>query len=140
MTINAELTKLNNEITNFEKNVNKLTIIILVVENYKLVTLFKNSINILNNIILRKELIEHLKSIELLKDYKIQYILKFIITKSLEELNSSINLEDSYKMIPSTVLNSSDNIIKTDNKNYETKLENTFTRINSLIIVVNKKQ
>ena len=43
-------------------------------------------------------------------------------------------------MIPSTVLNSSDNIIKTDNKNYETKLENTFTRINSLIIVVNKKQ
>ena len=140
MTINAELTKLNNEITNFEKNVNKLTIIILVVENYKLVTLFKNSINILNNIILRKELIEHLKSIELIKDYKIQYILKFIITKSLEELNSSINLEDSYKMIPSTVLNSSDNIIKTDNKNYETKLENTFTRINSLIIVVNKKQ
>ena len=140
MTINAELTKLNNEITNFEKNINKLTIIILVVENYKLVTLFKNSINILNNIILRKELIEHLKSIELLKDYKIQYILKFIITKSLEELNSSINLEDSYKMIPSTVLNSSDNIIKTDNKNYETKLENTFTRINSLIIVVNKKQ
>ena len=81
MTINAELTKLNNEITNFEKNINKLTIIILVVENYKLVTLFKNSINILNNIILRKELIEHLKSIELLKDYKIQYILKFIITK-----------------------------------------------------------
>ena len=134
MTINAELEKLTNEITNFEKNINKLTIIILVVENYKLVTLFKNSLNILNNVILRKELIEHLKSIELLKDYKIQYILKFIITKSLEELNSSINLEDSYKMIPSTVLESSDNI------NYETKLENTFTRLNSLIIVVNKKQ
>ena len=140
MTINAELEKLTNEITNFEKNINKLTIIILVVENYKLVTLFKNSLNILNNVILRKELIEHLKSIELLKDYKIQYILKFIITKSLEELNSSINVEDSYKMIPSTVLKSSDNIIKTDNINYETKLENTFTRLNSLIIVVNKKQ
>jgi hypothetical protein len=151
MSIASEIAKLSNEITNFEQNIDKLTIIILVVENNQLITLLKNSINTLNNIILKKDLIEYLKSIELLKDYKIQYILKFMITKSLEELNSAINLEESYKMTPSTSLNNltfselptnyETKNYETKNyetKNYETKLNNTFTRINSLIIVVKK--
>jgi hypothetical protein len=161
MSVNSEITKLSNEIANFEQNINKITIIILVVENHQLITLFKNNLATLNNIILREELIEHLKSIELLKDYKIQYILKFMITKSLEELNSTINLEDSYTIIPLTSLdnltfselptNNIRPVTKHETKyetkyetkhetNYETKLNNTFTRINSLIIVVKKKQ
>ena len=51
-------------------------------------------------------------------------------------LNSAINLEESYKMTPSTSLN---NLTFSElPSNYESKLNNTFTRINSLIIVVKK--
>ncbi len=36
MSIASEIAKLSNEITNFEQNIDKLTIIILVVENNQL--------------------------------------------------------------------------------------------------------
>ena len=147
MITNTEITKLKNEIDNFEKSINKINFIILVVKNYELVNIYKNSITTKNNIVVRKQLIDHMKSIESLKDYKIQYILKFIINKSLEELNSTINLltnlEDCYKIMPLTSLNNitfSETEKETEllNNIFINKKTNSFASINSLIIIVTK--
>ena len=69
---------MENDINSFEQPTNKITIIILIVENNKVVNILKNSITTLNDKVVRKELITYLKSIELLKEHKIQYILKFM--------------------------------------------------------------
>ena len=155
MITNTEITKLKNEIDNFEKSINKINFIILVVKNYELVNIYKNSITTKNNIVVRKQLIDHMKSIESIKDYKIQYILKFIINKSLEELNSTINLltnlEDCYKIMPLTSLNNitfSETETETEteteketellNNIFINKKTNSFASINSLIIIVTK--
>ena len=119
-----------NDITSFEQPINKITIIILILENNKVIQCLKNTITTLNNRVVRKELITYLKSIELLKEHKIQYILQFILTRSLEELNSNISLENknSYKIIPYTSLN---NLIFS----YP---NNSFTSTNSLILIATK--
>ena len=121
-------TEMENDINSFEQPTNKITIIILIVENNKVVNSLKNSITTLNDKVVRKELITYLKSIELLKEHKIQYILKFMINKSLEELNSTISLEDSYIISPYTSLN---NVIFSNPNN-------SFARTNSLILIATK--
>ena len=73
MSIEIEMA---NDITNFEQPINKITILILILENNKIVNILKNRLTTLNNRVLRKEVITYLKSIELLKDHKIQYILQ----------------------------------------------------------------
>lgn len=125
-------TEMANDITSFEQPINKITIIILILENNKVIQCLKNTITTLNNRVVRKELITYLKSIELLKEHKIQYILQFILTRSLEELNSNINLENknSYKIIPYTSLN---NLIFS----YP---NNSFTSTNSLILIATKSK
>jgi hypothetical protein len=133
MSINTEIATMSNDITCFEEERNKIAIIILVIDNYKVVNILKNNITTLNNRIVRKELIDHLKSIELLKDHKIQYILRFMINKSLEELNSTINLEKSYKITPFTSLN---NLIFSEPVN--NNINNSFTSVNSLMLIVTK--
>ena len=121
-------TEMENDINSFEQPTNKITIIILIVENNKVVNILKNSITTLNDKVVRKELITYLKSIELLKEHKIQYILKFMINKSLEELNSTISLEDSYIISPYTSLN---NVIFSNPNN-------SFAQTNSLILIATK--
>jgi len=133
MSINTEIATMSNDITCFEEERNKIAIIILVIDNYKVVNILKNNITTLNNRIVRKELIDHLKSIELLKDHKIQYILRFMINKSLEELNYTINLEKSYKITPFTSLN---NLIFSEPVN--NNINNSFTSVNSLMLIVTK--
>jgi hypothetical protein len=121
-------TEMANDITNFEQPINNITILILILENNKVVNILKNRLITLNNRLLRKEIITYLKSIELLKDHKIQYILQFMMNKSTEELSSSISLEDSYKMTPFTSLA---NLIFSNPNN-------SFTRTNSLILIVTR--
>ena len=136
MSTNIEIERFRNEITCFEENINKIAIIILVIKNNELINCFKNTISTLNNNVDRKELVEHLKSIDVLKDYKIQYILKFLINKSLielkelKELNNSINTTDYYNI---THLKSLNNITFSEPKT------SNFTGINSLIIIAAKK-
>ena len=125
MSIEIEMA---NDITNFEQPINKITILILLLENNKVVNILKNRLTTLNNRVLRKEVITYLKSIELLKEHKIQYILQFMMNKSLEELNSNISLEDSYKLIPFTSL--ANLIFYNPN--------NSFASTNSLILIVSK--
>jgi hypothetical protein len=123
--------------TNNTNNTNKIAVIILVVKNYEVVNIFKNNIITQNNEVPRKELIGHLKSIELLKDCKIQYMLKFMMTKSLEELNFAINLEDSYKITPFTSLNNI-TFSKPPQTKYVTKSNKPFNKVNSLMLIVTK--
>jgi|UniRef100_A0A6C0DWT2 hypothetical protein len=136
MIKNVEITRLSDEIANLEQNTNNITLIILVVENNELVNILKSSITTLNNRVPRKELIEHLKSIKLLQDYKVQYIYKFVINKSLEELNSVLNFEDCYKLTPFTNF---DNLtFSEESTNNLIVVNKTFTRTNSLILIVTK--
>ena len=125
-------TEMANDITNFEQPINKITILILLLENNKVVNILKNRLTTLNNRVLRKEVITYLKSIELLKEHKIQYILQFMMNKSLEELNSNTNLDrsldNSYKLTPFTSL--ANLIFYNPN--------NSFTSTNSLILIVTK--
>jgi len=126
-------TEMANDITNFEQPINKITILILLLENNNVVHILKNRLTTLNNRVLRKDVITYLKSIELLKEHKIQYILQFMMNKSLEELNSNTNLDisldtTSYKLIPFTSL--ANLIFYNPN--------NSFTSTNSLILIVSK--
>ena len=137
-------TEMANDITNFEQPINKITILILLLENNNVVNILKNRLTTLNNRVLRKDVITYLKSIELLKEHKIQYILQFMMNKSLEELNSNISLDDtslddtslddtsldnmSYKLIPYTSLA---NLIFSNPNN-------SFASTNSLILIVTK--
>jgi uncharacterized membrane-anchored protein YjiN (DUF445 family) len=125
-------TEMANDITNFEQPINKITILILLLENNKVVNILKNRLTTLNNRVLRKEVITYLKSIELLKEHKIQYILQFMMNKSLEELNSNTNLDrsldNSYKLTPFTSLA---NLIFSNPSN-------SFASTNSLILIVSK--
>ena len=132
-------TEMANDITNFEQPINKITILILVLENNNVVNILKNRLTTLNNRVLRKDVITYLKSIELLKEHKIQYILQFIMNKSLEELNynislDTISLDNSYKLIPFTSLA---NLIFS-NPNNPNNPNNPFTCSNSLILIVTK--
>jgi hypothetical protein len=144
MSIETE-TEMANDITNFEQPINKITILILILENNKVVNILKNKIPTSNNRVLRKEVITYLKSIELLKNHKIQYILQFMINNSLEELNYNISLDTtsldttsldttSYKLTPFTSLA---NLIFS-NPNNPNNPNNSFTSTNSLILIVTK--
>jgi hypothetical protein len=122
-------TEMANDITNFEQPINKITILILLLENNNVVHILKNRLTTLNNRVLRKDVITYLKSIELLKEHKIQYILQFMMNKSLEELNSNISLDTtSYKLTPVTSLT---NLIFSNPNN-------SFASTNSLILIVTK--
>jgi len=139
MITNTEIEKLKNEIDSFEHTINKINLIILVTKNNNLINIYKTNIITKNNVVVRKVLIDYIKSIELLKDCKIQYILKFIINKSLEELNSTINIyEDCYKITPLTSLN---NITFSEslNNSYKNNTNTNFATINSLIIIAKMK-
>jgi hypothetical protein len=57
-------TEMANDITNFEQPINNITILILILENNKVVNILKNRLITLNNRLLRKEIITYLKSIE----------------------------------------------------------------------------
>jgi hypothetical protein len=127
-------TEMANDITNFEQPINKISILILLLENNNVVHILKNRLTTLNNRVLRKDVITYLKSIELLKEHKIQYILQFMMNKSLEELNSNISLDTtsldttSYKLTPVTSLT---NLIFSNPNN-------SFASTNSLILIVTK--
>ena len=138
MSIETE-TEMANDITNFEQPINKISILILLLENNNVVHILKNRLTTLNNRVLRKDVITYLKSIELLKEHKIQYILQFMMNKSLEELNSNISLDtisldNSYKLIPFTSLA---NLIFS-NPNNPNNPNNSFASTNSLILIVSK--
>ena len=120
-----------NDIESFENNTSLLRVLILFIDNYKLVNILKSKITVKNNS--TNELINHIQNIEELKNHKIQYLLNFTIEKSKEELeklsydNTKEDMSSYYQLKSIPNLNT---LSKTDSK--------SFTNINSIIVVANK--
>ena len=150
-----DLESYTNDIESFENNTSQLRVLILFIDNYKLVNVLKNKITVKNNS--NNELINHIQNIAELKDHKIQYLLNFTIEKSKEELenlsnakedilsNANDDLSNYYqlKSIPNlnTLNNTKANNTKAnDTKANDTKLLKLFTNINSIIVVANKEK
>ena len=136
MSINLQ--SFENDINFLTNNFNKFRLLILLVENNNMTSIIKNKINVKNNYLSSKEIIQHIQNIKELNNYKIQYILNFTIEKSIDELeylfNNNNNLSlisNNYELKPITNINSLN--ITTNQKNQ------MFTNINTLILIAKKK-
>jgi hypothetical protein len=139
MSINLQ--SFENDIDYFTNNFCKFKVLILFVENNNLTSILKKNINVKNNYISNKELIQYIQTIKELSNYKIQYLLNFTIEKSIDELeqlynnnNNNNNLlvkSNNYKLKPITNINSLNITI-----NQTTQM---FTNINTLILIAKQK-
>ena len=84
MSINLESFK--KDIDYFTNNFCKFKLLVLFVENNNMTSILKKNINIENNYLPNKELIQYIQNIKELRNHKIQYLLNFTIKKSIEEL------------------------------------------------------
>ena len=139
MSINLQ--SFENDINFLTNNFNKFRLLILLVENNNMTSIIKNKINVKNNYLSSKEIIQHIQNIKELNNYKIQYILNFTIEKSIDELeylfNNNNNLSlisNNYELKPITNINSLN--ITTNQKNQKNQM---FTNINTLILIAKKK-
>jgi hypothetical protein len=73
MSINLQ--SFENDIDYFTNNFCKFKVLILFVENNNLTSILKKNINVKNNYISNKELIQYIQTIKELSNYKIQYLL-----------------------------------------------------------------
>ena len=126
-----DLESYTNDIESFENNTSLIRVLILFIDNYKLVNILKSKITVKNNS--NNELINHIQNIEELKDHKIQYLLNFTIEKSKEELEKLSNDNTKEDMSSYYQLKSIPNL----NTLYKTD-STSFTNINSIIVVANK--
>ena len=139
MSINLQ--SFENDIDYFTNNFCKFKVLILFVENNNLTSILKKNINVKNNYISNKELIQYIQTIKELSNYKIQYLLNFTIEKSIDELeqlynnnNNNNNLlvkSNNYKLKQITNINSLNITI-----NQTTQM---FTNINTLILIAKQK-
>jgi hypothetical protein len=124
------------DIMSFEDNVSQIRLLLLFVDNERLTNSIETKITIKNNEMSHTELINHIQSINELKDYKVRYLLNFTIEKSQYELlhltNTNTNTNELYKL--ATITN-----IKTfqfEERKHSKKAY--FTALNTLIIIANK--
>lgn len=120
------------DIMSFEDNVSQIRLLLLFVDNERLTNSIETKITIKNNEMSHTELINHIQSINELKDYKVRYLLNFTIEKSQYELLHLTNTNDLYKL--ATITN-----IKTfqfEERKHSKKAY--FTALNTLIIIANK--
>lgn len=120
MSINLQ--SFENDINYFTNNFCKFKVLILFVENNNLTSILKKNINVKNNYISNKELIQYIQTIKELSNYKIQYLLNFTIEKSIDELEQLYN-------------NNNNNNLLVKSNNYQLK---SITNINSLNITINQ--
>ena len=133
-----DLESYTNDIESFENNTSILRVLILFIDNYKLVNILKSKITVKNNS--NNELINHIQNIEELKDHKIQYLLNFTIEKSKEELEKLSNTNKlSNALANDNDLSSYYQLKSIPNLNTLSNTDSTyFTNINSIIVVANK--
>jgi hypothetical protein len=136
MSIDLELESFENDINYYTNNFCKFKLLILFVENNNLTGILKKKINVKNNFLPNKELVQYIQNIKELNNYKIKYLLNFTIEKSIDELeelfdNKSLLVKsNSFQLKPITSINSLN--ITINNKNQ------MFTNINTLIIIAKK--
>ena len=134
--MSIDLQSFENDINNLTNNFSKFKLLILFVENKNLTSILKKKINVKNNYLSNKELIQYIQNIKELTNHKIQYLLDFTIEKSIDELEQLFNNKDllfksnNYELKPITNINSLNITINQKNQ--------TFTNINTLIIIAKK--
>jgi hypothetical protein len=131
-----DLLSLEDDIQSFEdSNVSQLRLLILFIENEKLINGIEKKLNIKNKQMSREELIHVIQNTNELTDYKIQYLLNFTIEKSPHELfdsYNSTNNNDFYKLNPIKNLKT----FHIEQNKYSKNV--CFTTMNTLIIIANK--
>jgi len=135
MSINLQ--SFENDIDYFTNNFCKFKVLILFVENNNLTSILKKNINVKNNYLSNKELIQYIQNIKELSNYKIQYLLNFTIEKSIDELeqlyNNNNNINNINNINNNNNINNKNLLIKSNN--YELK---PIININSLNITINQ--
>jgi len=133
----TDLQSFENDINYFTNNFSKFKLLILFVENDNLTSIVKKNINIKNNYLSNKEIIQYIKNIKELNtnNYKIKYLLNFTIEKSIDELeqlynNSILFKSNIYQLKPITKIKSLNITINQTNQ--------IFTNSNTLIIIAKK--
>ena len=115
---------LTNDLTNLESNINKLDIITISVINYNVEKIDISSIKIKNNIL--KDLATNNN------DYKLKYILKFLLKINIEILNDNIENFDIFDNIFELSV-----VKKIENLEFNNSF---FNETNSLLLIIDKKQ
>ena len=139
MDLEDTLLAFEDDIIAFEENISKLRLLILFIDNERLINCIEKKINIKNKQLSNNDLIHYIQNINELKDYKLQYLLDFTIEKSPHELcdlfnNANTSANDFYKL--NTITNTN---LKTFNIEQNKNSKNvTFTHMNTLIIIANK--
>ena len=139
----TDLQSFENDINYFTNNFCKFKLLILFVENDNLTNIVKKNINIKNNYLSNKELIQYIQNIKELNtnNYKIKYLLNFTIEKSIDELeqlynNSTLFKSNTYQLKPITNIKSLNITINQTNEANEAN--QLFTNSNTLIIIAKK--
>jgi len=139
----TDLQSFENDINYFTNNFCKFKLLILFVENDNLTSIVKKNINIKNNYLSNKELIQYIQNIKELNtnNYKIKYLLNFTIEKSIDELeqlynNNILFKSNTYQLKPITNIKSLNITINQTNEANEAN--QLFTNSNTLIIIAKK--
>ena len=129
------------DIMSFEDNISQIRLLLLFIDNERLINSIETKITIKNKQMSHIELIKHIQSIDELKGYKLQYLLNFTIEKSQYELinltnttnsNSNSNSNEHYKLATITNIKS----FQFEERKHSKKAY--FTALNTLIIIANK--
>ncbi len=135
-----DLQSFENDINYFTNNFCKFKLLILFVENDNLISIVKKNINIKNNYLSNKELIQYIQNIKELNtnNYKIKYLLNFTIEKSIDELeqlynNNILFKSNTYQLKPITNIKSLNITLNQTNE-----ANQLFTNSNTLIIIAKK--
>jgi len=135
--MSMNLQSFENDIDYITNNFCKFKLLILFVENNNIINILKKKINVKNNYLCNKEIIQYIQNIKELSNHKIQYLLHFTIQKSIDELEELYNNENllfkskNYELKPITNINSLNITINQTNQ--------MFTNINTLIIIAKQK-
>ena len=143
------MNEIENDINEIENNINKIDVITILLKNNEIETVKKKNYNIRNFIVSTNDVKDILKSIQKENNndnYEIQYLLKFVIKidmESLEESFNNINMKDTYDLSiikTANIINTINMKYLNNNSEYFNNNSEYFNNINSLIVILRKKE
>ena len=123
-----EIKKIEEDINN---NIDIINIIYILVDNNSIETVIKKKMEIEGNILKKsdiKYILDKTKEIDIDNEYKIKYLLKFLLNEDIDSLNT-ISSKNNHIL---------ESIKSIDNIDFNDK--NNFKDTNSLIIILDKKE
>tara|TARA_B100001059_G_C17528499_1_gene424356 strand:- start:101 stop:601 length:501 start_codon:yes stop_codon:yes gene_type:complete len=127
----SELEFFKKDLYKIENNINKISIITIYVNNYKIEKIDREKIQIIKNRIESNMLKEFIKNKLYSKDYKLEYVLNFFITQTIEEINNKDNNNDNDRANKLDILKNINSIDYNDN-------QENFNDENCIFIILNK--